>query len=222
MKVRVSEAGIKIGKLPTGEKNCIIDVEGVMVGQITLDYPLDESGMDYACTGVTAILPHNGNIFREKVTAASYVINGYGKTTGLVQVNELGVLEAPIMLTNTFAVPAVTQGTLEYMLANNPKFAKQQVQSILSLVNAMTAISIRFDYFRLNQSMPSRQLTTHLGCWWRKVRLVPAKVWFASAIKEGLAHLLERSKSIPLAALFLVILEKRKNSEGKVIQRRLV
>ena len=73
----------------------------------------------YACTGVTAILPHEGNLFQQKVTAASYVINGFGKTTGLVQVNELGVIESPIMLTNTFGVSAVTQGTLQFMLDTN-------------------------------------------------------------------------------------------------------
>jgi D-aminopeptidase len=119
--MKVREAGMTVGKLPTGVKNCITDVEGVLVGHVTLDYPLDESGAEYACTGVTAILPHNGNLFKEKVTAASYVINGFGKTTGLVQVNELGILESPIMLTNTFAVPAVTQGVLEYMLSENPE-----------------------------------------------------------------------------------------------------
>ncbi|MGG3562266.1 P1 family peptidase [Neobacillus rhizosphaerae] len=114
-------AGILIGKLPTGGKNCITDVAGVLVGHVTLDFPLEESGKEYACTGVTAVLPHSGNLFSEKVTAASYVINGFGKTTGLVQVNELGVLESPIMLTNTFAVPAVTQGVLEYMLQKTPE-----------------------------------------------------------------------------------------------------
>ncbi|MDQ0200513.1 DmpA family aminopeptidase [Neobacillus ginsengisoli] len=119
--MKIREAGKIIGLLSTGLKNCITDVEGVIVGHITLDFPIDESGENYACTGVTAILPHKGNVFKEKVTAASYVINGFGKTTGLVQINELGVLESPIMLTNTFAVPAVTQGTLEYMLAENPE-----------------------------------------------------------------------------------------------------
>ena len=110
--------GIEIGVLPVGQKNCITDVEGVQVGHVTLDEPLDQNGA-YACTGVTAILPHGGNVFQQKVTAASYVLNGFGKTTGLVQVNELGVLESPIMLTNTFGVPAVTQGTLSYMLDRN-------------------------------------------------------------------------------------------------------
>ncbi|MEW9050847.1 MAG: P1 family peptidase [Neobacillus sp.] len=119
--MKIRETGCTIGKLPTGKKNCITDVEGVMVGHVTLDYPLDVTGSEYACTGVTAILPHNGNPFKQKVTAASYVFNGFGKTTGLVQVNELGVLESPIMLTNTFAVPAVTQGTLEYMLSVTPE-----------------------------------------------------------------------------------------------------
>lgn len=116
--MKIREHGIEIGQLHTGRKNCITDVEGVRVGHVTLDYPLNEQGA-YACTGVTAILPHDGNLFKQKVTAASYVLNGFGKTTGLVQVNELGVLESPIMLTNTFGVPAVTQGTLNYILAQN-------------------------------------------------------------------------------------------------------
>ncbi|MBD8026873.1 P1 family peptidase [Ureibacillus sp. Re31] len=115
---KIRELGIKIGSLPVGENNCITDVEGVKVGHVTLDYPLNQEG-GYACTGVTAILPHGNNLFQQKVTAASYVLNGFGKTTGLVQVNELGVIESPIMLTNTFAVPAVAQGTLEYMLETN-------------------------------------------------------------------------------------------------------
>lgn len=119
--MKIREKGIIIGRLPTGEKNCITDVEGVMVGHVTLDFPMDDSGTEYACTGVSAILPHKGNLFKEKVTGASYVLNGFGKTTGLVQVNELGVIESPIMLTNTFGVPAVTHGTLEYMLGENPE-----------------------------------------------------------------------------------------------------
>lgn len=122
--MKVRQTGITVGMLPTGPKNCITDVEGVMVGHVTLDYSLDGDGKEYACTGVTAVIPHRGNVFRQKVTAASYVINGFGKTTGLVQVNELGQLESPIMLTNTFAVPAVTQGTLEYMLAENPEIGE--------------------------------------------------------------------------------------------------
>ncbi|MGE7926380.1 P1 family peptidase [Lysinibacillus xylanilyticus] len=115
---KVREMGIVIGTLTTGEKNCITDVAGVRVGHVTLDEKINQDGA-YACTGVTAILPHEGNLFQQKVTAASYVLNGFGKTTGLVQVNELGVIESPIMLTNTFGVPGVTQGTLQFMLDKN-------------------------------------------------------------------------------------------------------
>ena len=92
MRKKARDLGIKIGKLPTGKKNCITDVKGVKVGHVTLDYELGKEG-DYACTGVTAILPHDGNLFQNKVTAASYVINGFGKSAGLIQVNELGVIE---------------------------------------------------------------------------------------------------------------------------------
>lgn len=118
--MKIRERGVTIGNLQPGKKNCITDVEGVMVGQLTLDYPLNDNDQ-YVCTGVTAVLPHGGNLFREKVPAAGYVINGFGKTTGLVQVEELGLIESPIMLTNTFGVPAVTQGTLEYLLRSTPE-----------------------------------------------------------------------------------------------------
>lgn len=127
---KARQLGIKIGRLPVGKKNCITDVADVHVGHHTLDIPLStsqeagEALQEHVCTGVTAILPHGGNLFREKVTAASYVLNGFGKTTGLVQVNELGVIEAPIMLTNTFSVPAVTQGTLQYMLNTTPEIGE--------------------------------------------------------------------------------------------------
>lgn len=122
--MKIREHGINVWRLPAGEKNCITDVSGVKVGHVTLDYPLDKDGKEYACTGVTAILPHGGNLFQEKVTAASIVLNGFGKTTGLVQVDELGLIESPIMLTNTFGVPAVTQGTLQYMLEQNPEIGE--------------------------------------------------------------------------------------------------
>lgn len=122
--MKIRDRGIEIGNLPPGQRNCLTDIPGVKVGHVTLDCTLDKTGNEYACTGVTAILPHGGNLFREKVTAASYVLNGFGKTTGLVQLDELGLLEAPIMLTNTFGVPAVTQGTLEYMVRQNPEIGE--------------------------------------------------------------------------------------------------
>lgn len=116
---KLRELGIEVGKLPTGKKNCITDVEGVLVGHVTLVEELKDN--EAFRTGVTAILPHGRNLFREKVVAASYVINGFGKTTGLVQLDELGLIESPIILTNTFGVPAATQGTLQYMLEQNPE-----------------------------------------------------------------------------------------------------
>ncbi|QKY71506.1 P1 family peptidase [Lentibacillus sp. CBA3610] len=106
-------------QLRRGPNNCITDIADVNVGHVTLYEHI--SHKDTICTGVTAILPHSGSLFRHKVHAASSVINGYGKTAGLVQVDELGLLEAPIMLTNTFSVGAVMQGTLQYMLDENPE-----------------------------------------------------------------------------------------------------
>lgn len=103
--------------LSKGKSNCIIDVAGVKVGHVTLYKKIDAT--DTICTGVTAILPHSGNLFMKKTRAASHVINGFGKTNGLVQLDELGLLESPIMLTNTFSVGTVMQGTLEYMLNHN-------------------------------------------------------------------------------------------------------
>ncbi|AJD92856.1 D-aminopeptidase [Jeotgalibacillus malaysiensis] len=103
--MKVRERGIRGGRLPVGKKNCITEINGVKVSHVTLVHQIGEP---HACTGVTVILPYEGNQFREKVTAASYVLKGFGKTTGLVQLNELRVLESPIMLTNTFGVPAVT------------------------------------------------------------------------------------------------------------------
>ncbi|MBA4495437.1 P1 family peptidase [Paenactinomyces guangxiensis] len=112
-KKRLRDYGFTVGQLPPGRKNSITDIPGVRVGHVTLH---KENGQ---CTGVTAILPHTGNLFREKVVAATHVINGFGKTTGLIQVNELGTIESPIMLTNTFSVPAVTEGTLRYLMAGD-------------------------------------------------------------------------------------------------------
>lgn len=103
--------------LAKGKFNCFTDVQGVKVGHVTLYEKIDSE--QTVATGVTAILPHGGNLFKQKTRAASVVINGYGKTAGLVQINELGLLESPIMLTNTLGVGPVIQGTLQYMLDEN-------------------------------------------------------------------------------------------------------
>jgi D-aminopeptidase len=103
-----------IGDLPKGKNNCITDVRDVRVGHVTLVKAYEDG--EKLQTGVTSILPHGKNLFCEKVRSASYVINGFGKTTGLIQIDELGLIESPIMLTNTFSVGSVWQGTLQYML----------------------------------------------------------------------------------------------------------
>ena len=104
-------------KLQKGKKNSLTDVPGVRVGHVTLYEKLSEH--DTICTGVTAILPHGGNLFQEKLPAGCHVFNGFGKTVGLIQLEELGLIESPIMLTNTFSVAPVLQGTLQYMLEQN-------------------------------------------------------------------------------------------------------
>lgn len=104
---------VKIGDFKTGEKNNICDVPGVLVGHVTIKDGLNK-------TGITSILPHNKNLFRNKVVASSYVYNGFGKSNGLVQVDELGTIESPILLTNTLSVGKVTDGLVSYMLKDNP------------------------------------------------------------------------------------------------------
>ena len=122
---RAREAGVKVGVLPTGALNAITDVQGVLVGHTTLIRG------DNIRTGVTAILPHNGNIFREKVPGAVFDGNGFGKLAGSTQVNELGEIETPILLTSTLAVPRVADYLIDYMLALP---GNEQVQSINPLV----------------------------------------------------------------------------------------
>jgi len=122
---RTRDVGLKVGVLPTGSLNAITDVQGVLVGHTTI-----VRGDDIR-TGVTAILPHNGNLFREKVPGAVYVGNGFGKLAGSTQVNELGEIETPILLTSTLSVPRVADFLIDYMLAMP---GNEQVQSINPLV----------------------------------------------------------------------------------------
>lgn len=122
---KVRSLGITPGNLKPGSKNCITDVEGVKVGHSTLYYDADNG--DFACTGVTAILPHGGNLFREKLVAAAHVINGFGKTTGLMQIGEIGLIESPIMLTNTLSVPEAQAAAIEYLLVQTPEISSVNV-----------------------------------------------------------------------------------------------
>ena len=108
---RARQLGIKVGILPTGQLNTITDVNGVLVGHTTLI-----KGENIR-TGVTAILPHTGNLFLEKVPGTVFVGNAFGKLAGSAQVNELGEIETPILLTSTLSVPSVADAVLDYMLA---------------------------------------------------------------------------------------------------------
>jgi len=122
---RAREVGVTVGVLPTGPLNSITDVDGVLVGHTTIIRG------DNIRTGVTAILPHGANLFREKVPGAVFVGNGFGKLAGSTQVNELGEIETPILLTSTLAVPRVADFLIDYMLALP---GNEDVQSINPLV----------------------------------------------------------------------------------------
>ncbi|HVG28313.1 MAG TPA: P1 family peptidase [Pyrinomonadaceae bacterium] len=107
---RAREAGVRVGVLPAGARNAITDVPGVRVGHQTV------ARGDSIRTGVTAILPHGGNLFREKVPGAVYVGNGFGKLAGSTQVEELGEIETPILLTSTLSVPRAADALVEYVI----------------------------------------------------------------------------------------------------------
>jgi D-aminopeptidase len=126
---RLREFGIKTGVLAPGPLNAITDVAGVRVGQVTLI-----AGRDIR-TGVTAILPHEGNIFQEKVPAAVYAANAFGKLTGTTQVEELGSLETPIVLTNTLCVPTAADALIDYVLALPGNESVQSVNPVVGETN---------------------------------------------------------------------------------------
>ena len=119
---RAQDLGLEIGLLPRGPHGAITDVEGVSVGHVTLidgEGPL-KIGDGPIRTGVTAILPHQEDIFRQKVTASVHVVNGFGKSVGIPQVGELGVIESPIALTSTLNTWSVADVLVDYMSRNNP------------------------------------------------------------------------------------------------------
>lgn len=117
-----------VGRGRRGEKNLITDVPGVLVGHMT------RHEGDNIRTGVTCIKPHGGNLFADKVMAASFVFNGYGKTAGLVQIDELGTIETPIILTNTLSVGTAIAATVKYMMEQNP-----EIGGSAGTVNALVA-----------------------------------------------------------------------------------
>ncbi len=126
---RARQLGIAPGVFATGPLNAITDVPGVRVGHVTL-----VQGSDIR-TGVTAILPHAGNLFQEKVPAAIVVGNGFGKLIGLSQVNELGMLETPILLTNTLNVWEAAAALADYTLAQPGNEDVQSVNPVVGETN---------------------------------------------------------------------------------------
>ena len=142
---RARELGVAPGVLPTGVLNSITDVAGVLVGQVTV------VEADSVRTGITAILPHSGNLFLQRVPAAIVVGNGFGKLLGTTQVNELGELETPILLTCTLCVWKAADAMVEWMLGQP---GMQSVRSINPVVGETN------DGYELNIAIRSRPITS--------------------------------------------------------------
>ena len=128
---------MNVGVLDPGPFNAITDVNGVLVGQTTIIRG------DNVRTGVTAVLPHTGNIFREKVPGAVFVGNAFGKLAGSTQVNELGEIETPILLTSTLSVPRVADWMIDYMLALPGNEDVQSINPLVAETNDGTLNDIR-------------------------------------------------------------------------------
>ena len=126
---RLRDYGIEIGVLKTGKLNAITDVEGVTVGHETI---IEGNNIR---TGVTAIIPHQGSVFQNKVPAAIYIGNGFGKLAGYSQVKELGNIETPIILTNTLSVAAATEGLVSYTINQEENTDVRSVNSVVGETN---------------------------------------------------------------------------------------
>lgn len=142
---RLRELGVEIGVFDTGPLNAITDVEGVRVGHRTL---MEGEGIR---TGVTAIVPHGGNLFQEKTPAAVVVGNGFGKLMGSTQVQELGEIETPILLTNTLAIAQVAEGIVRWTLARPGNEAVRSVNAIVGetndgVLNDIRARTVTFEH----------------------------------------------------------------------------
>jgi len=123
------ELNIRIGVMQKGKLNAITDVAGIKVGHSTI------IKADSVRTGATAILPHGGNLFQQKVPAAIYIGNGFGKLTGYSQVKELGNIESPIILTNTLNIATAIKAVLDYTLSQTDNRAVQSVNAVVGETN---------------------------------------------------------------------------------------
>lgn len=126
---RPRDLGIHIGVLPTGKQNAITDVPGVRVGHKSIIKG------DSVRTGVTAILPHGDNLFLEKVPAAVFTGNGFGKLSGVTQIRELGTIESPIILTNTLSVPTAMNAVISYTLKQKGNETVRSVNAVVGETN---------------------------------------------------------------------------------------
>ncbi|MFQ5446874.1 MAG: P1 family peptidase [Saprospiraceae bacterium] len=126
---RLRDLGLAPGVLAPGQWNAITDVPGVSVGHLTL------IGGDSVRTGVTAILPHSGNVFQQKVPAAIYIGNGFGKLTGISQVKELGTIETPVILTNTLSVPTAADALIDYTFSFDENKDMRSVNPVVGETN---------------------------------------------------------------------------------------
>src|SRR5919112_1177622 len=134
---RARDLGITPGTLETGAQNAITDVAGVRVGHATVVQG------DTIRTGVTAILPHGGNLFQQKVAGAVFVGNAFGKLAGSTQVEELGTIESPIVLTNTLSVGAGIEGLVRWTLAQPGNENVRSVNALVGETNDGTLNDIR-------------------------------------------------------------------------------
>lgn len=144
---RARELGIIPGVFPPGSRNAITDVQGVLVGQVTVNEG------DSVRTGVTAIRPHGGNVFRARVPAALHVGNGFGKLLGVTQLRELGELETPIVLTCTLCVWKAADGMVEWLLAQPDMDRVRSINPVVGEtndggLNAIRSRPIRFEHVR--------------------------------------------------------------------------
>ena len=134
---RVRELGVTLGILPVGKWNAVTDVQGIKVGHVTLI-----EGDDIR-TGVTAMLPHAGNLFQEKVPAAIVIGNGFGKLIGSTQVGELGEIESPIVLTNTLCAPRAAEAIIDWTLVQKGNEEVRSVNPVVGETNDGTLNNIR-------------------------------------------------------------------------------
>ncbi len=146
--------GISIGIFKTGPLNALTDVPGVKVGHVTM---IEGENIR---TGVTAILPHGGNLFQEKVPAAIHIANGFGKLAGISQVKELGHIEAPIILTNTLSVSTGVEGGIRYSLQQDGNESARSVNVVVGETNDGRLNDIRGLHVRVEDVLNAIELAS--------------------------------------------------------------